>query len=251
MITWLANPHRFLRFAQYASPIFGALAIILISWGTYQGLINSPAERYQGDSVRIMYVHVPSAWLAMGGYAAIAIASLVAFVWRHPLAYCVARSCAVPGLLFTGLALITGSLWGSQTWMTWWVWDGRMTSTLVLFFIYLGYIAIWNVFENKQLAANIAGIVAIVGAINLPIIKYSVDWWDDVLHQESTYKIFSESQATSDFGFPLLLMFLGFSFFFGWVVINLIREDIARSRAKAARKTSAPSASATLKSLED
>ncbi len=245
MINWLSNPKRFERFANPAARIFGWLAAVLILAGLYFGLYASPAAKGFGEGVRIMYVHVPSAWVAMAGYSAIAVMSFISFVWRHPLADRVAYNCALPGAVFTALALATGSLWGSQSWMTWWVWDGRNTSTLVLLFIYLGYIAIWSAIDNKKLAARIAGIVAMVGAINLPIIKFSVDWWDDVLHQKATIMAPNSPGLESSMMLPLMLMFFGITFFYGWVVLRGVMRDIRIQRDEAMMRKTKP-AQATL-----
>jgi len=245
MINWLSNPKRFERFARPAAQIFGWLAVSLILAGLYFALYASPAAKGFGEGVRIMYVHVPSAWVAMAGYSAVAVMSVISFVWRHPLADRVAYNCALPGAVFTALALATGSLWGSQSWMTWWVWDGRNISTLVLLFIYLGYIAIWSAIENKKLAARIAGIVAMVGAINLPIIKFSVDWWDDVLHQKATIMAPNSPGLEGSMMLPLMLMFFGVTFFFGWVVLRGVMRDI-RIQRDAAMVSKTKPAQATL-----
>ena len=181
MINYLANPVRFLKFSKFATPIFGILALGTIIWGLYLALIKSPPAIEHGDSVRMMYVHVPAAWSAMMAYTALTIASLVSFIWRHPLADSAARSFAVPGAAFTFLALVTGSLWGKPAWGTWWQWDGRMTSVLILFFIYVGYLALWQLIPERKRAARLASILAMVGFINIPIIKFSVDWWNTCL----------------------------------------------------------------------
>lgn len=249
MINWLSNPRRFERFSAKAVPICGWLALLLIASGFCFGLYISPEAEGFGHGVRIMYVHVPSAWVGMAGYSAIAIMSFISFVWRHPLADRVAYNCAMPGAIFTALALVTGSLWGSQSWMTWWVWDGRNTSTLVLLFVYLGYIAIWSSMDNKKLAARIAGILAMVGAINLPIIKFSVDWWDDVMHQKASILTTESSNFPSSMLFPLMLMFLGVTFFFAWVVMRGVLRDISKKRQNNATDRSAP-AIATLTRME-
>ena len=229
MFSLLANPNRFLKFARIVSPIFGCAALILICTGIWMGLWNSPEDYQQGHSVRIMYVHVPAAWASMMAYAAMAVASLIAFIWRHPLADELARAAALPGLAFTFLALLTGSLWGKLSWGTYWQWDGRMTSYLLLFFLYVGYLSIWETFEDKKKAARIAGLVAMVGSVNLPIIKFSVDWWNS-LHQTSTISSPNAPGLPSELLWPLLLVALGYSFFFGWVVINRVRHSIYEAR---------------------
>jgi len=178
MINYLANPIRFLKFSKIATPIFGGLALLTIIWGLYLALIKSPPAIEHGQSVRMMYVHVPAAWCAMMAYTALTIASIVSFIWRHPLADSAAKSFAIPGAAFTFLALITGSLWGKPAWGTWWQWDGRMTSVLILFFIYISYLALWSIIPERKKAARLAAILAMVGFINIPIIKFSVDWWN-------------------------------------------------------------------------
>jgi heme exporter protein C len=246
MISWLANPVRFAKFARFASPLFALAAFACIMAGLWTGLFTSPPEEFQGDSVRIMYVHVPAAWIAMMAYSFIAVASFTAYVWRHPLADIVARASALPGAAFTALALVTGSLWGSQTWMTYWEWDGRMTSMLVLLFIYIGYMAIWAVMRDKKRAARIAGLIAMVGAINIPIIKFSVDWWDDSLHQKATISSPGAPGMGPEFLTPLFLMMFGFSCLFGWLVINRVLTALAVNKREAASRAGAGARPATV-----
>jgi len=231
MISILANPLRFLKFARIMVPISGFAALILICSGVYFGLFNSPEDYQQGHSVRVFYVHVPAAILSMAAYASMAIASLIAFVWRHPLADELARACALPGLAFTFLALLTGSLWGKVTWGTYWQWDGRMTSYLLMFFLYVGYLSIWNIIENKKRAARIAGLVAMVGSINLPIIKYSVDWWNS-LHQSSTLLSFNPPGLAPEMFIPFILMAVGYTFFFAWLVLSRVQISILKAKTQ-------------------
>ena len=240
MITYLANPVRFQRFARYASPILGGLAIIALLVGLYLSLIASPAERDQGDAVRIMYVHVPAVWTAMAAYAAMAISSLIAYIWRHPLADELARSFALPGAAFTALGLLTGGIWGKTSWGTFWQWDGRMTSTLILLFLFIGYMAVWAAIEDKRRAARIAGLVAMVGSINLPIIKYSVDWWNS-LHQSASVSSIDAPGMPFSMLLPLLLMGIGYSFFLGWIVLSrmLSKVDEAQNRRRPRAKSKA------------
>jgi len=183
-----------------------------------------------------MYVHVPSAIIGMSAYAVIAVSGFISYVWRHPLADNLARACALPGAAFTFLALVTGSLWGSVTWMTYWEWDGRMTSTLVLLFIYIGYMSVWAVMEDKKRAARIAGLVAMVGAINLPIIKFSVEWWDDTLHQKATFSSPGAPGLGPEFAVPMALMVAGFTCLFAWMVITSVMTDIEKMRKRATRR---------------
>ncbi len=233
IISYLANPARFLRFSKIATPLFGWLAIIGLGIGLYLSLIGSPLEEEQGHTVRIMYVHVPAAWCAMAAYTGIALASLISFVWRHSLADSAARALAIPGAVFTALTLITGSLWGRPDWGTWWQWDGRMTSVLVLLFIYIGYIAIWNIAERK-IAARLAAILAMVGWINIPIIKYSVEWWN-TLHQPATVSKLSAPSATAEILWPLMVMGLAYTFLLGWMALRGIEAELVA--LKAARNT--------------
>ncbi len=231
MISFLANPLRFLKFARIAGPVFGFLALILIPLGLWFGLYHSPEDYQQGHSVRIMYVHVPAVWTGMMAYLTMAIASLIAFIWRHPLADELAKSCALPGAAFTALGLITGALWGKTSWGTYWQWDGRLTSTLVLFFLFLGYLAIWSLIEDKKRAARTAGLVAMVGSLNLPIIKFSVDWWNS-LHQSSSLTAPGAPGLPAAILTPLLIMALGYSFFFGWLVISKMQNVIVSHQEK-------------------
>jgi heme exporter protein C len=177
-----ANPARFLKLARPLTAWLGWSGGALIAFALFAGLFLSPRDYLQGDSVRIMYVHVPAAWLGMGGWTGIAIASLMQLVWRHPLASLAGRAVAVPGALFTALCLVTGSLWGRPTWGTYWEWDGRMTSMLVLLFLYIGYIVLADADRERGGEGRITAIFGLVGAINIPIIRYSVEWWN-TLHQ--------------------------------------------------------------------
>lgn len=230
MISLLANPHRFMKFARYAGPFFGVTALLTICTGLWMGIWHSPEDYQQGHSVRIMYVHVPAAWNAMMAYGIMATMSLIAFIWRHPLSDELAKACALPGAAFTALALITGSLWGKTSWGSYWVWDARITSMLVLLFLYIGYMSIWASMEDKKKAARIAGLVAMVGAVNLPIIKYSVNWWNS-LHQGSTLSSPNAPGLPPEMLLPLLLLAIGYSCFFGWLVINRVINSIAKSKS--------------------
>ncbi|QMW24139.1 heme ABC transporter permease [Sandaracinobacteroides saxicola] len=228
----LANPLRFLRFAQVALPVFLLSGLLLTGWGLWLGLFASPPDYLQGDSVRIMYVHVPAAWLALGGYTGIALAAAAALVWKHPLADLTVRAMAPVGALFAALCLLTGSLWGRPTWGTYWAWDGRMTSMLVLFLLYLGVMALSSAWDDRARGAKAAGILAIVGTINLPIIKYSVEWWN-TLHQPASIRITGSSSIHPSMLEPLLLSVLGFSLLFGATVLMRMRALIAEQRIAA------------------
>ena len=246
MISYLANPQRFLRFERYATPIFGLVALVSVSIGLWLGLFNSPADEVQGESVRIMYVHVPAAWIAMMAYGALALASLVSFVWRHSLADSAARAFALNGAVFTALALVTGSLWGKPTWGTYWQWDGRMTSVLVLFFIYIAYLALWKMVENENRASRLAAIFAMVGVINLPIIKFSVEWWN-TLHQPATISNINAPGLPPEMAWPLAMMTLAYTALFAWLSLIQIRKDIQSRQAR--RRGKSPASTVTIKTL--
>jgi heme exporter protein C len=208
-----ANPARFVRLANQILPWAIAVMVIALPYGLYQALISSPPDYQQGDSVRIMYIHVPSAWMAMFTYMVMASASLAALVWRHPLALVAGKAAAPIGALFTALALITGALWGKPMWGTYWVWDGRLTSVLILFFLYLGYMAIWQAMDEEETAGRAASILALVGVVNLPIIKFSVDWWN-TLHQPASVMRLDGPTIHSDMLSPLLWMAVAFKAYF-------------------------------------
>ncbi|TFU01125.1 heme ABC transporter permease [Polymorphobacter arshaanensis] len=230
-----ANPARFLRIARVLTLPLTLLGLVLTAAGLWIGLFDSPPDYQQGESVRIMYVHVPAAWLGSGGYLGLAVASAVALVWRHPLAEIAARAIAPVGAAFTAICLISGSLWGKPTWGTYWVWDARLTSMLVLLFLYLGYLALSSA-EAERGGGKAASILAIVGVINLPIIKYSVEWWN-TLHQGSSIKLSATGASSSiapEMLMPLLLSVAGFSLLFGAIVLMRMRAALAE-QAVAAR----------------
>ena len=225
-----ANPARFLRIARGATPLLTLTGLVAAAVGLWIGLFASPPDYQQGDSVRIMYVHVPAAWLASGGYFGLAIASGVALVWRHPLAAIAARAIAPVGALFTAICLVTGSLWGKPTWGTYWVWDARLTSMLVLLFLYLGYLALASA-EDERHGGDVtlgrgAAILALVGVVNLPIIKFSVEWWN-TLHQGPSITL---TKSTIDLAMltPLLVSLAGFTLLFGGIVLMRMRAALAR-----------------------
>ena len=209
----LANPAAFARFAARLVWPLMAASVALLGYGIYLALLASPPDYQQGETVRIMYVHVPSAWLSMGIYALMALCSLSWLVWRHPLADLIARSAAPLGAMFTALVLITGSLWGKPMWGAWWVWDARLTSVLVLFFLYLSYIALTSddVIDNQ--ARNRAAVLSLIGAVNLPIIKWSVEWFN-TLHQPASVIRMGGSTIDAQMLTPLLMMFGGLTCFF-------------------------------------
>ncbi len=230
----LANPTRFLKLARPLTTILGIFGAALILIGGYAGLFVSPPDYLQGESVRIMYVHVPTAWLGMAGWSGIAFASIVQLVWRHPLAGVAARAVALPGAVFTALCLITGSLWGRPTWGTWWEWDGRMTSMLVLLFLYIGYIALADASDERATVSRSTAIFGIVGAINIPIIHGSVIWWKS-LHQAPSISI-RGSAIAEEILWPLGLTTLGFSLLFAAIVLMRMRVILANTKVEARMK---------------
>lgn len=226
-----ANPARFLKLARPLTPWLGWGGAILIAIGFTSGLLLTPPDYLQGDSVRMMYVHVPAAWLGMAGWAGIAIASLMQLVWRHPLAAVAARAIAPPGGLFTAICLITGSLWGRPTWGTWWEWDGRLTSMLVLLFLYIGYSALASAVADRSSGARIVAIYGVVGAINLPVIHYSVIWWN-TLHQGQSIGL-TGTTIDASLLWPLPIAMIGFSLLFGAIVLMRMRALLADARVEA------------------
>src|ERR1700688_998246 len=223
----LANPKRFMDVSRLVLPWLAAAAAILIPVGLYLALFVVPPERQQGDTVRIMFLHVPAAWVAMMAYALMAVCSLIGLVNRHPVADVAAREAAPLGALFTALALVTGSLWGKPMWGAWWVWDARLTSFLLLLFLYLGYIALWSAIEDETRAARAAAILAIVGAVNLPVIKFSVDWWNTLHQGESIFRTGGPTIA-SVFLWPLFLTGAGYTAAFGALWLTRTRAEIRR-----------------------
>lgn len=234
-----ANPARFLRIARWLTPLFLIGGLVLAGGSLAWGLLIAPAEGLQGETVRILYIHVPSAWLGMAGWSAIAVASFVEIVWRHPLAGIAARASALPGAVYTALCLATGSLWGRPAWGTWWVWDGRLTSMLVLLFLYFGYMALAQAASDQQNGNRVTAIFGLVGAVNIPIIHYSVLWWNS-LHQPPSITV-GKSAMAADFLVPLLVATVGFSLIFGGVVLTRMRTILAdiQTEARLRRKAMA------------
>ncbi|MFZ4746791.1 MAG: heme ABC transporter permease CcmC [Sphingomonas sp.] len=226
-----ANPAKFLRLARPLTAIFGIGGVLLIAFGCYAGLAMTPPDYLQGDSVRILYIHVPAAWLSMAGWSGIAIASLAQLVWRHPLSGVAARAIALPGAMFTAICLITGAIWGRPTWGTYWQWDGRMTSVLVLLFLYIGYIALASNSSERGSVSRVTAIYGLVGAINLPIIKYSVQWWN-TLHQAPSITL-KGSAISPELLWPLGFTVVGFSFLFGAIVLMRMRAILAGAKVEA------------------
>ncbi len=226
---FLSNPERFMAFSRWAAPLFGVIAVGLAMAGLWLGF-TAPEDYQQGDTVRIMFIHVPAAWMSMFVYACLGIASFLALVFRHALADAAAQAAAPLGAGFTFLALVTGSLWGQPMWGTWWVWDARLTSVLVLFLFYLGYIALRAAMDDETKGGRAAAILALVGLVNLPIVKFSVDWWNS-LHQGASVFRAEGPAMTNDYLIPLLLMGLGYMAAFGSLWLVRIRAEVWRRKA--------------------
>jgi heme exporter protein C len=229
MLFKLANPHRFFAIAGTLQPVATLLAFVMLVCGLYLGLVESPPDYQQGETVRIMYIHVPAAWLALMIYSSMAVAAVFGLVWKHMLADLYCRAAAPLGVAMTILCLATGSLWGKPMWGTWWVWDARLTSVLVLLLLYLGYIALVRAFAQPWQGEKAGGILLIVGAVNIPIIKYSVDWWT-TLHQPAS--VFRSDGPTIDPSMllPLLVMALAYTLGFTSLVLLRLRAEWAQRK---------------------
>ena len=239
MLSYFSNPRRFIGLATRLEPVVITLTAALFFLGLMFGLVLSPADYQQGDTVRLMYIHVPAATLALGVYMFIAFMSAIAFVWRHTLADLAARRAAPVGAAFTFLALFTGAVWGKPTWGAWWVWDARLTSMLVLLFIYLGYLAVWRSSHDPMRTAKFARIVALVGVVNIPIIKFSVDWWNS-LHQPASLLRAGGPSIHSSMLTPLFLMMSAYACLFIWLVFTGVRLDLEKAQIRR-RRARAPS----------
>ena len=230
---FLANPTRFLKIANAVLPTVWAITIALFAVGLYGALVTAPPDYQQGETVRIMYVHVPAAWMALMSYASLAVFALLLLVWKHPLADVLAKAAAPIGAGFTLIALATGSLWGKPTWGTWWAWgDARLTSVLVLFFFYLGHMALTHAFDDATRGARAAAVLALVGVVNLPVVKFSVDWWS-TLHQPASVSRFGGSAIDPAMLTPLLLMAGAFLGYFLCLLILRARAELARRKLRA------------------
>ena len=231
---FLASPARFRRLSQRVLPSLAFATVLMLAFGLYLALIQSPPDYQQGDTVRIMFVHVPSAWLAMAGYGLLAALGASLLIWRHPLAALMARAAAPVGAGFCAVCLLTGALWGRPMWGAYWVWDARLTSMLLLFFLYLGHIALSRAYDEPERGDRAAAILALIGVINLPIIKFSVDWWN-TLHQPSSVLRLDGPTIDPSMLWPLLLMAVAFTGYFFCVVILRMRAEIAARRIRALR----------------
>lgn len=240
---FLANPGRFLRVTRWLLPALSVAALIVLAVGAVWGLAYSPPDWQQGETVRIMYVHVPMAWLAMGGYSGLVLLSVLGLVWKHPLADVAARELSPIGALATGLCLLTGSLWGRPMWGTWWVWDARLTSVLVLFFLWVGHAALTRAFDDPDRGARMGAILALVGAVNVPIVKFSVDWWN-TLHQPASVARLAAPGLHQDILYPLLVNGLGFSLAFAALALAATRAGLLERRLRALQLAAARRADA-------
>jgi heme exporter protein C len=227
-----ANPGRFLRFSGQVLPWLAAGGIVLTVVGLFWGAFVAPPDWQQGQAARIMYVHVPAAWLALSGYFALAAASAAALVWRHPLADLAAAEIGPVGACFAALCLVTGSLWGKPMWGAWWVWDARLTSMLVLFFLYLGQIALIRAFDEPARGYRAGAILALIGIVDLPIIHFSVVWWN-TLHQGNSLGLFSAPTIYISMLWPLLVTALGYSLGFAAIVLARLRAAVLERRIAA------------------
>ncbi len=231
-----ANPARFQRLAGAILPWSAGLTVLLSIVGLWFALVASPPDYQQSETVRIMYVHVPAAWMALFVYANLAVASAIGLVWKHPLADLAAKAMAPIGATFTGVCLITGALWGQPMWGTWWVWDARLTSVLILFFFYVGHIALTNAFDDPTRGTRAAAVLALVGVVNLPIVKFSVDWWN-TLHQPASITRLDAPAIHPSMLTPLLLMALAFFGYYVTVLILRLRHEIVCRKLRALRLT--------------
>lgn len=230
---YLANPARFLNIANAVLPWAWGIFLLLLAIGLF-GAATAPADYQQGETVRIMYVHVPAAWMALLVYSVMALASVIAIVFRHPLADAAAKAAAPIGAVFCFLALATGSLWGKPMWGAWWVWDARLTSMFVLFLLYLGYMAVWQAIDEPHRAAMVARVVALVGAVNVPIVKFSVTWWNS-LHQPASVFRMDGPTISAPMLWPLLVMGLAYMFLFLALHLTSIRSEIAARKLRQIR----------------
>ncbi len=229
-----ANPTRFVAFANTVQPYCLIATVGLIAAGLYLSFFYAPPDYQQGETVRIMFIHVPAAWMALFVYTIMALSSAVGMIWKHPLADVAAKTAAPIGACFTFLALVTGSLWGKPMWGTWWVWDARLTSVLVLFLLYIGYMAIWRAIDEPIQAGRIAAILAIVGFVNVPIIKFSVDWWNS-LHQPASVIRMDGPTIHPTILVPLLVMAIAYSMLFLTLHLVAMRSEILKRRIRTMR----------------
>lgn len=229
----LGSPPYFDRFAARWAPWAYGLGLLVMAWGLYGGLFQVPADYKQGDSFRILYIHVPSAWMSLAVFALMAVYAAIALVWRIKLCEILAMACAPIGAGFTLITLLTGSIWGKPMWGTWWDWDPRLTTQLILLFLYLGVIGLYNAIDDRRAAARAAGFLAIVGVVLLPVIRYSVVWWNS-LHQGQTIRLFGESTMDASMLVPLVWMTIGTKLWFiGALLMRARADNLRRESGKA------------------
>ena len=219
------SPPHVYRIAGKITPWFGWIGGILIAAGVFGGLVLAPADYQQGEGFRILYVHAPSAWMSLFTYVVMAVAATIGLIWRMKVAYSVAASCAPIGAAFTAVALVTGSLWGKKMWGTWWEWDARLTSELILLFLYFGYMALRAAYDDQQRADRASAVLAMVGVVNIPIIHYSVVWWN-TLHQPASVTKMAAPSIAPAMLVPLILMFFGFNIVFGALLFTRVRGEV-------------------------
>jgi len=229
-----ANPRRFLSLVKWLLPLSWAVAGASLAGGTYAAFFASPPDYQQGETVRIMYIHVPAAWMALFVYTSMAVAALVGLVWKHVVAELYAKAVAPVGAAFTFICLATGSLWGRPMWGAWWAWDARLTSVLILFFLYIGYIALVDAFDDEQRGLNAGAGLLLIGAVNVPIIKFSVDWWN-TLHQPASIARMEGPAIHASMLWPLLVMATGFTTYYLWVLLVRIRGEIIAGKIRTLR----------------
>ena len=227
----LGSPKWFYEKTARWVQVMGWLALIMLGVGVIWGLGFAPAEAKQGNSYRIIYIHVPVAIVSMAGYYVMALSGAVGLIWRMKLSYMVMKAAAPVGAAMTFLALVTGAVWGKPTWGTYWVWDARLTSMLVLFFLYLGVMALQEAYQNQESADKTCAILSLVGMVNIPIIYKSVDWWY-TLHQPATLKLTEKSSIAPEMAYPLILMIFAVYLFYGWLVLNKTRVEVLHREAK-------------------
>ncbi len=232
MVAFLANPKAFMAFSRIAAPVLGAATALALCIGLWLGF-SAPEDYQQGDTIRIMFIHVPAAWTAMFAYVCLGVASLLSLVWRHALADLAGKAIAPLGAGFTFLALVTGSLWGRPTWGTWWEWDGRMTSVLVLFLLWMGYIALRGAIDDETRAGRAAAILALAGVINIPVIHFSVYWWNSLHQGSSTFRAEAGDGLPAVYFTPLIIMGLAYMGLLGALWLVRIRAEVWRRQARA------------------
>lgn len=232
MITRFANPGRTLKLLDAVFPFAVTLAGILFVCGLYLSLVASPPDYQQGETVRIMYVHVPAAWMALFIYTSMAVAAFIGLVWKHVVAELYTKAAAPMGAAFTLICLVTGSLWGQPMWGTWWVWDARLTSVLILFFLYVGYIALVDAFDDEARGTNAGAFLLLLGIVNIPIIKFSVDWWN-TLHQPASVTRLAAPAMATEMLWPLITMALAFKSFFVTLICRRLKTEILKRKERA------------------